>query len=107
MAKSISETRPHSTVESLPNRPFAGEVTQIGPSPQTIQNTLANDIVITASNPELLLKPGMKATIKIVVDRRDDVLRVPDQALRYSPTGHAVPSGSSGAKTPLAVWPQV
>jgi len=82
-------------------------VTQIGPSPQTIQNTLANDIVITASNPELLLKPGMKATIKIVVDRRDDVLRVPDQALRYSPTGHAVPSGSSGAKTPLAVWPQV
>ena len=95
------------TVESFPNRPFTGEVTQIGPSPQTIQNILANDVVITASNPELLLKPGMTATIKIVVDRRDDVLRVPDQALRYSPAGHAAPSGSSGARTPLAGWPQV
>ena len=95
------------TVKSFPNRPFTGEVTQIGPSPQTNQNTLANDIVITASNPELLLKPGMTATIKIVVDRRDDVLRVPDQALRYSPAGHAAPSSSSGARTPLADWPQV
>ena len=65
------------------------------------------DVVITASNPELLLKPGMTATIKIVVDRRDDVLRVPDQALRYSPAGRAAPSGSSDARTPLDGWPQV
>ena len=49
----------------------------------------------------------MTATIKIVVDRRDDVLRAPDQALRYSPAGHAAPSDSSGARTPLAGWPQV
>ena len=49
----------------------------------------------------------MTATIKIVVDRRDDVLRAPDQALRYSPAGRAVPSGSSGARTPLDGWPQV
>jgi HlyD family secretion protein len=95
------------TVESFPNRPFTGEVTQIGPSPQTIQNILANDVVITASNPELLLKPGMTATIKIVVDRRDAVLRVPDQALRYSPAGRVAPTGSSGAKTPLDGSPQV
>ena len=95
------------TVESFPNRPFTGEVTQIGPSPQTIQNTLANDIVITASNPELLLKPGMNATIKIVVDRRDAVLRAPYQALHYSPAGRAAPSGSSGARTPLNDWQQV
>ncbi len=95
------------TVESFPNRPFTGEVTQIGPSPQTIQNILVNGVVITASNPELLLKPGMTASIQIVVDRRDDVLRVPDQALRYSPAGHLAPSGSSGARTPLAGWPQV
>ena len=95
------------TVEPLPNRPFAGEVMQIGPSPQTIESLATYDVVITAPNPELLLKPGMTATIKIVVDRRDNVLRAPDQALRYSPAGRAAPSGSSGARTPLDGWPQV
>ncbi|MGC2224038.1 MAG: efflux RND transporter periplasmic adaptor subunit, partial [Methylocella sp.] len=94
-------------VESLPTRPFAGEVTQIGPSPQTIQSLATYDVVITASNPELLLEPGMTTTIKIVVDRRDNVLRAPDQALRYSPAGRAAPTGSSGAKTPLDGSPQV
>jgi HlyD family secretion protein len=49
----------------------------------------------------------MTATIRIVVDRRDNVLRAPDQALRYSPAGHAAPSDSTGARTPLAGWPQV
>ncbi len=95
------------TVNSFPDRSFSGEVTHIGPSPQTIQNAATYDVVITASNPELLLKPGMTAAIKIVVDRRDDVLRAPDQALRYSPAGRAAASGSFGARTPLAGWPQV
>jgi H+-transporting ATPase len=91
------------TVNSFPDRSFSGEVTHIGPSPQTIQNAATYDVVITASNPELLLKPDMTAAIKIVVDRRDDVLRAPDQALRYSPAGRAAASGSSGARTPQ-VW---
>jgi H+-transporting ATPase len=95
------------TVEPLPNRPFAGEVTQIGPLPQTIQSLATYDVVITASNPELLLEPGMTPTIKIVVDRRDNVLRAPDQALRYSPAGRAARTGSPGAKTPLDGSPQV
>jgi RND family efflux transporter MFP subunit len=89
------------SIESIPNRPFTGEITQIG------AHAAPNDVVISAPNPELLLKPGMTATIKIVVDRRDDVLRVPDQALRYSPAGSATPSGSSGARAPLDGWPQV
>ena len=90
------------TVNSFPNRSFTGEVTQIGSSPQTTE-----DVVITASNPELLLEPGMTAAIKIVVDRRDDVLCAPDQALRYSPPGRAAPGGSSGTRTPQDGWPQV
>ena len=94
------------TVKSFPNRPFTGEVTQIGSSPQTTR-ARDYDVVITASNPELLLEPGMTAAIKIVVDRRDDVLRAPDQALRYSPAGRAAPGGSSGARTPQDGWPQV
>jgi HlyD family secretion protein len=49
----------------------------------------------------------MAATIKIVVDRRDEILRAPDQALRYSRAGHAASSSSSGAMTPLDCWPRV
>jgi RND family efflux transporter MFP subunit len=66
------------TVESLPNRPFTGEVTQIGPSPKTYEHVTADDVVISAPNPDLLLEPGMTATIRIVINRRDDVLRAPD-----------------------------
>jgi len=95
------------TVDSFADRSFAGEVMQIGTSPEAIQKVATYDVVITASNPELLLKPGMTATIKIVVARRDDVLRAPDQALRYSPAGRAAASGSSGGRTPLDGWPQV
>jgi len=95
------------TVEAIPNHLFAGATTQLGRSSQTLEHAPPYDVVITAPNPELLLKPGMTAKIKIVVDRRDDVLRAPDQALRYSPAGNAAPSSSSGAGTPLDGWPRV
>ncbi len=96
------------TVEAIPNHLFAGATTQLGRSSQTLERAPTYDVVITAPNPELLLKPGMAATIKIVVDRRDDVLRAPDQALRYSPAGgHAAPSSSTGAGTAPDGWPQV
>ncbi len=94
------------TVVPIPNRTFPGEVTQIGPS-QTIENVETYDVVITASNQELLLEPSMTATIQIVIDRRDGVLRVPDEALRYSPSGRTAPSGSSSISTELDGWPLV
>jgi RND family efflux transporter MFP subunit len=93
------------TVEAIPNHLFVGAITQLGRPSQTLEAP-TYDVVITTPNPELLLKPGMTATIKIVVDRRDDVLRAPDQALRYSPAGRAAPS-SSGAGTPLDGGPRV
>jgi HlyD family secretion protein len=74
------------TVESFPNRPFVGRVMEMRQSPQTIQNVVTYDAVISAPNPDTLLKPGMTATVRIVVDKRNDVLRVPDQAFRYSPS---------------------
>jgi HlyD family secretion protein len=95
------------TVESLPKRSFAGKVTQIQQSPQTSEHAAPYDIVIVAPNPDLFLAPGMTATIEIVVDRRDDVLRAPDQALRYSRGGRAVPSGGGPKAQPdgsLRLW---
>jgi HlyD family secretion protein len=55
------------TVDSFPNRPFAGEVTQIRQSPIN-EHGASYDVVISAPNPDLLLEPGMTATIKIVID---------------------------------------
>ena len=92
------------TVEAFPNQAFAGEVIQIGKSQRAIRNVTTYDVVISAPNPDLLLKPGMTATISIVVDRRDHVIRAPNQALRYSPRDLAVPNGAGGPGTPPDGW---
>ena len=56
-------------------------------------------IAIAAPNPDLLLEPGMAATIRIVTDRRDDVLSAPNPALRYSPENPAVASDGADPMT--------
>ncbi len=56
------------TVEAFPNRPFSGAVTQIRPSQQTYEHVATYDVVISAPNPDLLLKPGMAATVRIVTE---------------------------------------
>lgn len=88
------------TVESLPGHAFAGEVTQIGASRRSYEQAAPYDVVISVPNPDLLLEPGMTATIRIVIDRRDDVLRAPDQELHHSPMDQAVPSGGAGPRAP-------
>jgi HlyD family secretion protein len=109
--KDIGEVKPGDkasfTVEAFPNRPFTGEITQIRPSPQTIENATTYEVVIGVPNPDLLLKPGMMVTISIVVDRRDDVLRVPNRALHYSPRNLAVPNGSGNSSASPDGWSQL
>jgi HlyD family secretion protein len=56
------------TVDAFPNRPFAGEVTQIRQSPQIYEHGTTYNVVISAPNPDLLLETGMTATIRIVID---------------------------------------
>jgi HlyD family secretion protein len=77
------------TVDAFPKRVFGGAVTQVRQSPQTVQNVVTFDAVIGVDNSDLALKPGVTASTRIVVDRRDDVIRVPNQALRYAPGGIA------------------
>ena len=74
------------TVEAFADHPFAGEVAQVRQAPQTVQNVVTYDVVVTVDNEDFLLKPGMTATVSLVTDRRRDVLRVPDQALRFVPS---------------------
>ena len=85
-------------VEAFPDRSFNGLVTQVRQAPQTVQNVVTYDVVVAVDNRELLLKPGMTATVRIVTAKREHVLRVPDQALRYVPGG--LSSGGQNATTP-------
>ena len=77
------------TVDAYPKRIFEGAVSQVRQSPQTVQNVVTYDIVISVDNADLALKPGLTAATAIVTDQRSDVLRVPNQALRYAPSGTA------------------
>ncbi len=84
------------TVEAFPDHLFIGEVLQVRQAPQSVQNVITYDVVIGVANPDLLLKPGMTATCRIVTARHDQVLRVPDLALRYSPGRLAAAPAASG-----------
>lgn len=75
------------TVTAFAGTTFRGEVMQVRLGPQTIQNVVTYTVVIAADNPDLRLMPGMTATVRIVSDRREQVLRVPNAALRYRPPG--------------------
>jgi len=75
------------TVEAYPDKTFEGVVSQVRQAPQTVQNVITYDVVITVANPQLLLKPGMTATVRVITAERRNVVRVPDAALRYVPGG--------------------
>jgi len=89
------------TVEAFPDRTFAGRVTQVRQAPQTVQNVVTYDAVVSADNPDDALKPGMTATVRLITDTRANVLRVPDQALRYTPGGVAATSGAGSELKPV------
>lgn len=83
------------TVDAWPGERFRGRIREIRNAPQIVQNVVTYDAVIDVQNQELKLKPGMTATVTVVIEERDAVLRVPNAALRYRPAraGAASPSG--------------
>jgi HlyD family secretion protein len=72
-------------VDAFPGRKFAGQVTQIRKAPEVVKNVVIYHVVIATDNAELLLLPGMTALIEIVVQETDEVLKLPNAALRYTP----------------------
>jgi HlyD family secretion protein len=75
------------TVDAFPRRNFGGEIRQIRKSPVNVQNVISYTVVISAANPDLALLPGMTANVRVVVESRDSVLKLPNAALRYRPAG--------------------
>lgn len=84
----ISVGQPTSfTVDSFPGRTFRGTVSQMRKAAQVVQNVVTYIAVISAANPDLSLFPGMTANVRIVVDTRENVLKIPNTALRFRPAG--------------------
>ena len=75
------------TVDSFPGQLFTGEIVQIRKAPQVVQNVVTYDVVVSAQNTDQKLLPGMTANVRIVTERKEDVLRVPNAALRFRPAG--------------------
>ena len=73
------------TVDAFPDRQFEGVVQQIRLNPTTQQNVVTYNVRISVANPEHILLPGMTAYVTIGVQSRDDVLLVPNAALRFKP----------------------
>jgi HlyD family secretion protein len=73
------------TVDAFANLTFQGKVTDIRNAPVTVQNVVTYDVVIQVRNPELKLRPGMTANASILVAQRENVLKIPNAALRFRP----------------------
>ena len=76
-------------VDALPRRTFNGEVRELRKSLPNSQNATSYTVVISAQNPDLALLPGMTASVRIVVENRENVLKLPNAALRWRPAGTA------------------
>ena len=74
------------TVDAYPGQTFAGTVSQVRLEPKVESNVVSYITTVDVPNPELKLKPGMTATVTVEVARADNVLRVPNAALRFRPT---------------------
>ncbi len=73
------------TVDAFPARRFKGHVHQVRNAPTVVQNVVTYDAVVRIDNKELLLKPGMTANVQFLVNRREDVLTIPNMAIRFKP----------------------
>ncbi|MDP6580088.1 MAG: efflux RND transporter periplasmic adaptor subunit [Vicinamibacterales bacterium] len=74
------------TVDAYATEEFTGTVSQIRLEPVVLQNVVTYATVIDVPNNELKLKPGMTATVTLEIARRENILRVPNAALRFNPT---------------------
>src|SRR5262249_15139598 len=85
------------TVDAYPDRTFSGRVLQIRKAPEVVQNVVTYTTIISTSNPDLLLLPGMTAQLRIVVSDTGGIIKIPSQALRFRPNDAGVTSGQQNA----------
>jgi len=73
------------TVDAFPGKRFKGEVAQVRKAAQVVSNVVTYTAVVSAANPDQILLPGMTANVRIVTAHKEDVLKLPNAALRFRP----------------------
>jgi HlyD family secretion protein len=73
------------SVDAFPGKDFEGKIQQMRLNPQNVQNVVTYNVVIDVENPDQKLKPGMTANLTITIDERNNVLKAPNSALRFTP----------------------
>jgi len=82
-------------VDAFPEREFKGIVEQVRLNPTTVSNVVSYNTIVSVDNRDLLLRPGMTATVSIVVRKAENALRLPAAALRFRPEGYQRPTASA------------
>jgi HlyD family secretion protein len=100
------------TVDAHPGRIFSGTVDQIRKAPEVVENVVTYTVVLSTRNADLVLLPGMTAIIQVVVTEIENVLTVPNAAVRFRPpqSGMARPAATAAAAavsangSPAVIW---
>ena len=83
------------TVDAFPGRTFEGAITQVRKASLNVQNVITYTALVSASNDNQTLLPGMTANVRVITDVREGVLKVPNASLRFKPPGWTEPPKTS------------
>ncbi len=94
------------TVDAFPDDTFEGFVTQVRQEATTESNVVTYEVVISAPNDDLKLKPGLTANVTIFTLEQENVLAVPTKAIRFTPVAATLNSGETitDVKADHKVW---
>ena len=94
------------TVDAFPDDKFEGRVTQVRQEATTTSNVVTYEVVISAPNADLKLKPGLTANVTIFTLEKNDILAVPSKALRFMPNEAILQKGQTieDTEAPTKVW---
>ena len=94
------------TVDAFPDDHFEGKVTQVRQQATTSSNVVTYEVVISAPNNDLKLKPGLTANVTIYTFEKNDVLAIPTKALRFTPNEALLSKDQKieDVEVPAKVW---
>ena len=94
------------TVDAFPDDKFEGQVTQVRQEATTTSNVVTYEVVVSAPNKDLKLKPGLTANVTIYTLEKNGVLAVPAKALRFTPNEALLKNGQQieDLEVPMKVW---
>ena len=95
------------TVSAFPSRRFPAKITRVSYGSTITDNVVTYTTKLDVSNADLSLRPGMTATSTIVATERQNVLLVPNTALRFSPVGNGEATAKSGSSIMASVMPRM